>query len=131
VIAALVVAVGCILPWYTVGGEITGIPARSLTAFGNLAGLVTFLSALAVLALVALPYAAGDQPVAVDRWPSYLVLLIAGLVGVLITVFQIVTGDLLLEGFRPDRAPGIWITLVGLAIAARAVFEIAQEPERR
>jgi hypothetical protein len=84
-----------------------------------------------VLALVALPYAAGDQPVAVDRWPSYLVLLIAGLVGVLITVFQIVTGDLLLEGFRPDRAPGIWITLVGLAIAARAVFEIAQEPERR
>jgi hypothetical protein len=131
VAAALVVAVGCVLPWYTIGGEVTGIPARSVNAFGNLAGLMTFLSALAALALVALPYAAGDQPVAVDRWPAYLLLLCAGAVGVAITVFQIVTGDLLVEGFRPDRAPGIWVTLIGLAIVARAVFEIAQEPERR
>ncbi len=131
VVAALIVAVGCVLPWYTIGGEVTGIPARSVNAFGNLAGLVTFLSALAVLALVALPYAAGDQPVAVDRWPAYLLLLGVGVLGVAITVFQIVTGDLLIEGFRPDRAPGIWVTLVGLAMVARAVFEIAQEPERR
>ncbi len=129
--AALVVAVGCVLPWYTVGGEVGDITALSVNAFGGFAGLVTFLSALAVLALAALPYAIGDQPVAVDRWPSYLLLLGTGVAGVVITVFQNVTGDLPIDGFRPDRAAGIWIALVGLAILARAVFEIAREPERR
>lgn len=131
VLAAVVIAVGCVLPWYTVGGDVTGIPARSVNAFGGLAGLLSFLAALAVLALVALPYAAGDQPVGIDRWPAYLVLLLVSLAGLIVTVLTIVTGDLLLEGFRPDRAPGIWIALVGLVILARAVFEIAQEPERR
>jgi hypothetical protein len=131
VLAAIVVAVGCVLPWYTVGGDVTGIPARSVNAFGGLAGLLTFLAALAVLALVALPYAAGDQPVGVDRWPAYLLLLLVSVAGVVVTVLTIVTGDFLLEGFRPDRAPGIWTTLVGLAVLARAVFEIAQEPPRR
>ncbi len=129
--AALVVAVGCVLPWYTVGGEVGDITPLSVNAFGGFAGLVTFLSALAVLALVALPYAVGEQPVPVDRWPSYLLLLGTGVVGVVITVFQNVSGDLPIDGFRPDRAPGIWIALVGLAILARAVFEIAREPERR
>ncbi len=130
-LAAIVIAVGCVLPWYTAGGEVSGIPIRSVNAFGGLPGLVAFLAALAVLALVALPYATGDQPVAVDRWPSYLVLLLAGVAGVVVTVFQIVTGDLLLVGFRPDRAPGIWAAIVGLTILGRAVFEIWQEPERR
>lgn len=131
VLAAIVIAVGCGLPWYTAGGEVSGIPIRSVNAFGGLPGLVTFLAALAVLALVALPYATGDQPVAVDRWPSYLLLMLVGLAGLVVTVFQIVTGDLLLVGFRPDRAPGIWAAALGLAILARAAFEIWREPERR
>lgn len=130
-LAALVIAAGAVLPWYTAGGEVGGIPALSVNAFGGLAGLVTFLSALSVLALVALPYAAGDQPVGVDRWPSYLLLVLAGIAGVLVTVLQVVTGDLGLAVFRPDRAPGIWITVVGLVALARAAFEIWQEPERR
>jgi hypothetical protein len=127
-IAALVILVGCALPWYTVGGEVEGIPARSVNAFDDLAGLVVFLSALAILALVALPYAAGDQPVAIDRWPSYLVLFGAAVAGVVVSILQIVTGDLLVEGLRPDRAPGLWIVIVGLLVLARSTFEIAQEP---
>ncbi len=130
-LSAIVVVVGCVLPWYTVGGDVGGIPARSVNAFDDLAGLVVFLTALAVLALVALPYAAGDQPVAIDRWPSYLLLLIGGVAGVLLTVLSIVTGDLLLDGLRPDRAPGIWIAAAGLIGLARATFEIAQQPDRR
>jgi hypothetical protein len=126
-IAALVILVGCALPWYTVGGEVEGIPARSVNAFDDLAGLVVFLSALAILALVALPYAAGDQPVGIDRWPSYLVLFIAAVAGLAVSVLQIATGDLLLDGLRPDRALGLWIVIVGLLVLARATFEMSQE----
>jgi len=129
-LSAIVIVVGCVLPWYTAGGDVDGIPARSVNAFDDLAGLVVFLTALAVLALVALPYAAGDQPVAVDRWPSYLILLAGGVTGVLLSVMSVVTGDLLLDGLRPDRAPGIWIAAIGLIGLARATFEIAQQPER-
>jgi hypothetical protein len=126
-IAALVILVGCALPWYTVGGEVEGIPARSVNAFDDLAGLAVFLAALAILALVALPYAAGDQPVGIDRWPSYLILLLAAVAGIAVSVLQIVTGDLLIDGLRPDRAAGLWIAIVGLIVLARATFEIAQE----
>jgi len=126
-IAALIILVGCALPWYTVGGEVEGIPARSVNAFDDLAGLAVFLAALAILALVALPYAAGDQPVGIDRWPSYLILLLAAVAGIAVSVLQIVTGDLLIDGLRPDRAAGLWIAIVGLIVLARATFEIAQE----
>jgi len=129
-LSAIVVAIGCILPWYTVGGELAAIPARSVNAFDGLAGLLVFLAALAVLALVALPYAAGDQPIAIDRWPSYLLLLLAGATCLTLSVLSIVTGAYLADGFRPDRAPGLWIALVGLIGLARATFEIAREPER-
>jgi len=130
-IAALVILVGCVLPWYTVGGEAEGIPARSVNAFDDLAGLAVFLAALAILALVALPYAAGDQPVGIDRWPSYLILFVMAVAGVIVSIVQVVTGDLLIDGLRPDRAPGLWIVIVGLLLLARATFEIAREPPGR
>ena len=130
-IAAIVIVIGCVLPWYTAGGDVAGIPARTVNAFDDLAGLLVFLSALAVLALVALPYAAGDQPIGIDRWPSYLLLLLAGLIGVVLKVLSVVTGDLLIAGLRPDRAAGLWIATVGLAALARATFEIAQERDAR
>ena len=131
VIGALVVALACLLPWYTIGGEATGIPARSVSAFGGLAGLVVFLAALAVPALVSLPYASGDKPVAIDRWPAYLVLLGVAVGGVALTVVSIVAGDLLIDGFRPDRAPGLWLAAVGLVVLARATFEVWEEPAAR
>lgn len=129
-LSAIVIAIGCALPWYTVGGDFDAIPARSVNAFGGLAGLVVFLAALAVLALVALPYAAGDQPVSIDRWPAYLLLLLAGLVGIVLSILSIVTASFLVEGFLPDRAPGLYMAAVGLIGLARATFEINQEPER-
>ena len=130
VVSAAVVVVGCILPWYTAGGGAGQIPARSVNAFDDLGGLLVFLAALAVLALVALPYAAGDRPVGVDRWPSYLLLLLAGGVGIALSALNLLTADLPLDGFRPDLAPGIWVAGLGLVGLARAVYEIAREPER-
>ena len=36
-------------------------------------GIVVFICALAVLALVSLPYAAGDRPLGLDRALSYVI----------------------------------------------------------
>ncbi len=128
-LSAVVLLVACVLPWYTAGGDVAGIPARSIDAFQG-AGILVFLVALATLALVALPYAVGDRPTAVDRAVSYLLLLLVAIVGVVLRLLDVLTGDLLVDGLRPDRAPGFWIALVGLVVLARATFEIAQARDR-
>ena len=72
--------VACILPWWMVGGGETGITAESGNGFEG-AGIVVFLVGIVVLALVALPYAAGDRPLGIDRWISFLILTAAGWIG--------------------------------------------------
>ena len=50
-----------------------GIPAVGGNGFEG-GGIIVFLVGIATLALVALPYAAGDRPLGIDRWLSYLLL---------------------------------------------------------
>jgi hypothetical protein len=121
--AAIVLLIGCVLPWYTAGGAV-GLPPITGNAFES-SGILVFLVGLATLALVTLPYAAGDRPVSVDRWPPYLILLVVGVIGVLLRGY-----DLWNHGFLglPDRSPGIWLVAAGLILLARATFAIAQSP---
>ena len=85
-----------------------------------------FFAALATIALLALPYAAGDVPVALDRSLSFVILddrrlarardprrrprLTLGALGL------------------PDRAAGLWLAALGLALLSRAVYDISREP---
>jgi hypothetical protein len=124
-LAAVVIIVGCLLPWWTFGGG-QGLPTRSGNAFEG-SGIIVFFTALATIALGALPYAS-DRPVAIDRWLSYLGLTIVGWLGLVIRAIDLATvGAIAL----PDRAPGLWIAAVGLVILARAAYEIAHEPAFR
>jgi hypothetical protein len=123
--AAAILLVACLLPWYR-AGEGIGLPPIELRAFDG-AGIVVFLAALATIALVALPYAS-DRPVGFDRPALYLIALLAGAAG--LVVWPI---DLLVTypaGLLPDRAPGYWLAWLGLAIHARAVYELFGEPPR-
>jgi hypothetical protein len=125
-IAGVIILVGCLLPWYTVGGQ-TGLPPITGNAFES-TGILVFLAGLATLALVTLPYAAGDRPVGLDRWPPYLIILLVGLVGVLLRL-----PDLIGDANRiwpPTRSPGLWLVAIGLLLLARATFEISQTPNR-
>ncbi len=79
-IGAIVLIIGCVLPWYVLGGN-GGLPRQAYTAFDG-TGIVSFFAALATLALIALPYAAGDRPVAIDNGFSFGLLAIAAIVGV-------------------------------------------------
>jgi len=125
--SAVVMLIGCVLPWYTVGGTIGGLPPYTGNAFES-TGILVFLAALSTLALVALPYAAGDRPLALDRWLVYLVILVIGVIGFALRLVDILSK----VGFQlPDKAPGLWLVAIGLIGLARATYEIAQTQERR
>ena len=127
VAGALVVLVGTVLPWYAsqVDG---GLPGMDLRAFDG-SGMLAFIAALGILALVTLPYAAGDRPVSADRGLAYLLLVGVAAIGVAIWPLFVIDD---LSGLSPTRAPGWWIALVGVAVLARGASEIRrEEPARR
>jgi hypothetical protein len=126
VIAALALVVGSILPWYVLGGD-GGLPAHAFHAFDG-SGIVAFLAGLATLALVALPYAAGERPLAVDRGLAYGLLAVAALVGIGLWIPTTLDAP---QGLLPNRAYGFWIAAVGAIILARAAYDISLEPPRR
>lgn len=122
-ISAFVMLVACVLPWYRFVGDAGD---RAYTAFDG-SGIVVFVVALATLALVTLPYAAGDRPVGIDRWVAFALLAGAALVGLAMWPAEFVLlGEL--RGLAPDRAPGLWLALVGALALSRAAFDIAREP---
>ncbi|MGZ3585873.1 MAG: hypothetical protein ACXVAE_02305 [Candidatus Limnocylindrales bacterium] len=125
-LGALLTLVACFLPWYTVGGAAGGLPAISANAFDG-AGIVVFVVAVAALALIALPYAAGDQPIALDRPASFLALAVVGLVGYGARVVQLWSQEAL---GLPDRASGLWLAGLGLLILLWGAIETTREHER-
>jgi hypothetical protein len=131
-LSAPLMVVGCVLSWWQVGGS-PGIPVESGNGLAGSA-IVVFLVGVATLALVALPYAAGDRPVALDRWLTFAILAAAGWIGLAWRV-----ADLTLIGafqFREPahvftNGPGVWVAALGLLVLSRAVYEMAGEPARR
>ena len=88
-------------------------------------GILVFLAGLATLALVALPFAAGDRPVALDRWWAYAAVTAVAVVGLVLRVAGIAAEGGGLEVMLPDRAPGLWLAaagVVGLVFATAALY---------
>lgn len=125
---AIVVLMACVLPWYTVGGERFGLTVRTENAFDG-AGILVFIAAVALLALVLLPYAAGDQPLSVDRALSFSIVAGLGILGIALKVFQQI-GYGPVAGMLPDRGPGMWLAALGMAIVVWGVTGIAAESRR-
>lgn len=129
-LAAAVILAGCLLRWWLVGGN-EGLPALSGNAFDGF-GILVFVVALATIALVTLPYAR-ERPVGIDRWPAYALLAAVGWLA-----FGIRIVDLLaMRAFQYDEptqvftnGPGLWVTGIGLAMLARAAYDLYHEPPR-
>jgi hypothetical protein len=130
-IGALVALGGCFLPWWTVGGD-PGLPQLSGTAFEGM-GILVFAAAIATLALVTLPYAS-ERPVSADRWITYALFAGVGWIGFAYRIVEL--GALKAFSFPAPadlviRIPGLWLAGIGLAILARATYEMIQEPRLR
>lgn len=126
-LAAVIVIVGCLLPWWQFGGDIGELSRLQGNAFEG-SGILVFFAALATIALLALPYAAGDTPVSIDRPLSYAAVAAVGWIGLVIRAIDLGTkGALAL----PDRAPGLWLAGVGLAVLSRSVYELTRDQAAR
>lgn len=125
-LAALIIIVGCLLPWWQVGGG-DGLPLTSENGFVG-SGILVFFTALATIALFTLPYAT-ERPVAIDGTLSYVGLAAIGWIGLAIRVVQLASVNL--DAIFPQRAPGLWLTALGLIILGRAAYEMARDPTRR
>ena len=130
-IGAIVALAGCFLPWWTVGGD-NGLPVLTGTGFESM-GILVFGAAIATLALVTLPYAS-ERPVPADRWSSYAIIAAVGWLGFGYRVVDLAAMRALSFSEPADvvlRIPGLWLAGIGLAILARATYEMLQEPRLR
>jgi hypothetical protein len=122
-LAALVIVVACFLPWWQTSADL-GLPPRAGNAFDG-SGVLVFFAALAIIALLALPYAAGDVPVGLDRPLSFLLLTVVGWVALAIRLVDLAVTNL--DAVLPQRAYGVWIAVLGLVVLSRAVYDIRRE----
>jgi hypothetical protein len=127
-VGAIVILIGCLLPWFVLGGN-GGLPELVYRAFDG-TGMLTFLAGLATLALVTLPFAAGERPVGIDHPMSFVLLAVLAFVGVILWIPNVHVLDAP-DGLFPNRAYGYWISVVGCIILARAAFDIWLESSRR
>ena len=127
-VAGLVIVLGCILPWWTVGGT-PGITAVSGNGLEDI-GIVVFLCGIVTLALIALPYAAGDRPLGLDRWLSFAMLAIVGWLAFAIRIVVLI-GNGAFQFSEPAQVftngPGLWVTGAGLVMLARAAYTMSRE----
>jgi hypothetical protein len=125
-IGSVLALIGMALPWVTVGGQVDGLPQITANGFDG-AGILVFVAAILMLALLTLPYASKTGSSGLDRPVSYLALTVVGAAGLVVEVATLVSEGHL--GF-PDRAPGLWISAAGLAIAGWGVGELLNGDRR-
>ena len=121
--ASVVIIAACFLPWWQTSTDL-GLPPRSGNAFDG-SGVLVFFVALAIIALLALPYAPGDVPVGLDRPLSFLILTIVGWLALGARVVDLALTNL--EAVLPHRAYGLWLAALGLIILSRATYHIVRE----
>ena len=122
-LAAILIVVSCFLPWFGTSTD-AGLPPISGNAFSG-SGVIVFFVGLAVIALLALPYAAGETPMALDRPLSFLILTVIGWLALAFRVVDLATANA--EVLFPTRAYGLWLAAIGLALLSRAVYDMARE----
>ena len=121
VIGALVTLVGLVPTWWVLGGTVT--TRQSGNGFSGV-GIVIFLTALALLAVVTLPYARRDGESSLDTPLVYVILAVAAIAAFLWRAYEIFQiGALGL----PPASLGVWLTGIGLLVVAWGVGDVFTE----
>lgn len=133
-VGALLIVLGALPAWWTLGGGAGGLPAITGNAFDS-PGALGFFAALALLAILIAPDAVGE-PLRFDWWPVHLALISLAALGFLLAAYGAAvtaTGsDISLSTvFSPTRAPGLWITLVGLGAWISGAAQIVDARDDR
>ena len=120
VLGALVALAGMVPAWWRLVRTASVLSGNGLEG----AGIVIFLAALAMLALVTLPYATRDGESALDRPASYVLLALLAVGAFLFRLFEISRFTAL---GLPTEAPGLWLAAVGLVMVVWGVADLLTE----
>lgn len=122
-VGAILAIISMPLAWQKAGGIVLDVE----TDWGfSGSGLLMFIAAVVMLALILLPYTTETRQVALDRPIVYAGLLALGVAGLVIAVNDLIGGE---ESYSltPLDAPGLWLAVVAMAIAAWGVLELMAE----
>ena len=134
-IGALLMSIGCFLPWWSVGGTVTDLhTGNAFEAPGDPAnailGVLVFASALAMVAVMVIPYASRDRYSPLDRFAVYLLLFVVGTAAFATRMYQISLPNFAGLGL-PQSIPGAWISGAGLVVVLFGLFEVFSDDRRR
>jgi len=121
-VGAVAAVIGMPLPWLKVGGVV--LSAQTANGFED-GGVLVFLAAVAMLALIVLPFTTRSGRASLDRPVAYLGLLAVGLSGLGLAVANLLGT----EGTSalPTEVPGIWLAGAGMILATWGVAELFAE----
>lgn len=124
-VGSVLALLGCFLPWLS-AGELSG---QVVTANGlNGTGLLVFVASIGMLLLVLSPYASSSGSSALDRPLAYALLAGVAILGLVVRVVQLWSEDAL-NLLPPDRAPGLWLAIIGVVLIALGVGDVlGQKP---
>jgi hypothetical protein len=121
VLGALVALAGMIPSWW----KLPRTNAASLSGNGlEGAGIIIFLAALALIAVVVLPYATRTGDSALDRPASFVLLTLIAVGAFLFRIFEISRFTSL---GLPTEALGMWLSGLGLVVVAWGVADLLTE----
>ena len=124
-IGSVLAIIGAFLPWTYAGGEI-GLPMQTEKALDGGAGILMFIAAVALLALLILPYASPSGRSSLDRWVSFAILGGLMVVGTLLQLFSSGTLKLL----PLTDVLGLWLGVAGTLLVAWGAAEIVGQETR-
>ncbi len=122
-IGAVLGIISMFLAWQTAGGIV--LPVSTEWGFAG-PGVVMFIAAVLMLALIVLPFTTETRQVTLDRPVTFLALLVVGIGGLAVAIIDLLGGE---EQYRltPLDAPGLWLAVVGMAVATWGVLELFAE----
>jgi hypothetical protein len=126
-IGSVLALIGAFLPWTYAGGEI-GLPVVTSNAFDG-AGILMFIAAVALLALLILPYATASGRSSLDRWASFVILGGLMVLGTLLQLLQLYSSQTL-KLLPFTDVLGMWLGIAGTLLAAWGAAEILGQETR-
>jgi hypothetical protein len=124
IVAAAIMLVSCLLPWYTFVGD---LPATSFRGWDG-SGVLVFIAAVATLAVLAFPASATRPEGPAQRPIVYALLATIAVLGVVLWPLSFLDRP---SGLLPDRAPGLWLAVAGAAVSLLAAREMVRRRVRR
>ncbi len=111
------------LSWQKAGGIV--LPVQTEWGFSG-AGVVMFVAAVLMLALIVLPFTTETRQVSLDRPVVFAGLLAVAVAGLAVALLDLIGGEAQYS-LTPLDAPGLWLAIVGMAIATWGVLELFAE----